>query len=41
MNEKERLIVRIFELLELIENTKNQPILSQIRGLLEELRNSY
>lgn len=40
MTEKERLIRTIFRLLSLIENKSNQSIISQIRGLLNEIRNS-
>lgn len=40
MTEKERLIRIIFRLLSLIENKSNQSIISQIRGLLNEIRNS-
>lgn len=39
MNEKERLIGVIFRLLTLIENRSNQSIISQIKGLLNEIRN--
>lgn len=34
MNEKERLIFRVLDLLELIKTKKNQPIINQIRGYL-------
>lgn len=40
MTEKDRLIRIIFRLLSLIENKSNQSIISQIRGLLNEIRNS-
>ncbi len=39
MREKERLIRIIFRLLALIENKSNQSIISQIKGLLNEIRN--
>lgn len=39
MNYKRRLIVRIFNLLELIETKNNQPIVNEIRGLLHALIN--
>lgn len=39
MSIKERLIFRILDLLSLIENKKNQPIVNQIKGLLYELLN--
>lgn len=39
MSEKERLIRIIFRLLTLIENKSNQSIISQIKGLLNEIRN--
>lgn len=39
MNQKKRLIFRILTLLDLIENEKNQPVVSQIRGLIYELMN--
>ena len=38
MDRKERLIAVIFKLLEVIETKRNQSIISQIRGLLNELR---
>jgi len=34
MNEKERLIFRVLDLLEIIKTKKNQPIINQIRGYL-------
>lgn len=37
MKELNRLIFRIFTLLETIENAKNQPKVQQIRGLLNEI----
>lgn len=37
MSYKERLIYRIFDLLALIENRRNQPIVNQIKGLLYQL----
>ncbi len=37
MIEVKRLVLRIFDLLALIENKKNQPIIQQIRGLLFEI----
>lgn len=37
MRELKRLILRIFDLLEVIENNKNQPLVQQIRGLLNEI----
>lgn len=37
MKRKRRLIVRILNLVNLIENENNQPIVNQIRGLLYEL----
>ena len=37
MTYKEKLISQIFRLLELIETEVNQPIISQIRGLLNNL----
>lgn len=37
MNRKKWLIYQIFELLELIETRKNQPIIRQIQGLLYEI----
>lgn len=37
MKELKRLIIRIFDLLALIENNKNQPLVQQIRGLLYEI----
>ncbi len=37
MKELKRLIFRIFNLLEIIENPKNQPKVQQIRGLLNEI----
>lgn len=37
MSYKERLIYRIFDLLALIENRINQPIVNQIKGLLYQL----
>jgi hypothetical protein len=40
MNKKKRLIYRILDLLAMIENKKNQPIVNQIKGLLFELLNS-
>jgi hypothetical protein len=40
MKTKKRLIFRILDLLSLIENKKNQPIVNQIRGLLFELLES-
>lgn len=40
MNNKKRLIYRILNLLELIEDKKNQPIICQIKGLLYELLES-
>lgn len=39
MNRKERLIAMIFRLLDAIETKRNQSIISQIRGLLNELNN--
>ncbi len=39
MSEKERLIRIIFRLLTLIENKSNQSVISQIKGLLNEIRN--
>lgn len=39
MSRKKWLILQIFELLELIETKKNQPIINQIRGLLYNLLN--
>ena len=39
MDRKERLIAVIFKLLEIIETRRNQTVISQIRGLLNELRN--
>ncbi len=39
MDRKERLIAVIFKLLEIIETRRNQSVISQIRGLLNELRN--
>lgn len=37
MKRKKWLIIRIQNLLSLIENSKNQPIINQIRGLLYNL----
>lgn len=37
MSYKERLIYRIFDLLALIENRRNQPTVNQIKGLLYQL----
>lgn len=37
MSMKQRLIFRILDLLSMIENQKNQPIVNQIKGLLFEL----
>lgn len=37
MNRRKWLIYRILDLLALIENDRNQPIVNQIRGLLFEL----
>lgn len=37
MKRKKRLIIRILNLVNLIENENNQPIVNQIRGLLYEL----
>ncbi len=37
MTYRKRLIFQIFKLLELIETKKNQPTISQIRGLLYNL----
>lgn len=37
MRRKKRLIIRILNLVNLIENENNQPIVNQIRGLLYEL----
>lgn len=37
MNEKRWLVNRILQLLDLLENTNNQPIVRQIQGLLYEL----
>lgn len=37
MNEKKWLIFRILDLLALIENQENQPIINQIKGYLFEL----
>lgn len=37
MTYRKRLIFQIFKLLELIETEKNQPTISQIRGLLNNL----
>lgn len=39
MIEKKWLIFRILDLLELIETPKNQPIVTEIRGLLFNLMN--
>lgn len=39
MNEIKRLVFKIFNLLDLIENQKNQSIVRQIRGLLNEIVN--
>lgn len=39
MTEKERLIFRILNLLQLLENTENQSQIRQIEGLLNELKN--
>ena len=39
MDRKERLIAVIFKLLEIIETRRNHSEISQIRGLLNELRN--
>lgn len=39
MNETERLIFRILDLLSLIETRKNQPIIRQIKGLLLDFLN--
>lgn len=38
MTEKRRLIAVILNLLDLIENKRNQSIVNQIRGLLYQLR---
>lgn len=40
MNSKKWLIYRILDLLAMIENRKNQPIVNQIKGLLYELLES-
>lgn len=37
MKNAKRLIFKIFNYLDLIENSKNQPIINQIRGLLYNL----
>ncbi len=37
MNRKKWLIYRILDLLAILENQKNQPIVNQIRGLLYSL----
>ena len=39
MIEIKRLILRIFQLLELIETKRNQPTVQKIRGLLFEILN--
>lgn len=39
MNRKKWLIFRILDLLDIIETTKNQPVVNQIRGLLYCLLN--
>ena len=40
MTRKNQVISQIFRLLELIETPANHSIVAQIRGLLNELRNS-
>jgi hypothetical protein len=40
MKRKQWLIFRILDLLAMIENKKNQPIVNQIKGLLYELLDS-
>jgi hypothetical protein len=40
MSRKEGVINTIFRLLDMIENDANHSIVAQIRGLLNELRNS-
>lgn len=40
MKFKKRLIARILNLLDLIETQSNQPIVTQIRGLLYELEST-
>ena len=38
MTEKEWLISQIFNIYDLLENKKNQPLINKARGLLNELK---